>query len=815
MSREQKPSITSGPGKSRQERLGCSKLQKAQKPTDFPNGDSEQSYFTRADWTQFRDFSRISAMAGVARKLLPQVVAKELADNAMDAGGDVRFGHMASAPGEVTFYVEDDGPGFDGSDEEIADHFSIRRELASSKSVRLPTRGMLGNGIRVVVGVILCSRGNLRVSTRGRTLTLVPQDEGHTEVLSSKPWKGSGTRIEVTLRGELAGETHPTGDSDLFKWAEEAKSLSQGKSYPGKSSSHWYSASAFWELCQAAGTTRIERLVEKHLDGCSDREKAAEAVGTCLGRECMSLTRDEARTILESVQEATRLVSAERLGKVGSREDYLGYKLIRGKLIQDGAAIPFVVEAWANRADEPEATIAVNRTPIVTQTDLRRLDGKMYAIFGGGLHHKFAVGQKRGGEFSIVINVIAPYVPLTSSGKEPDLTPMVVEILEACERAITGAKRNAPKQPDGAGSSQKSLILSRIEAITEKLSGTGMYLFSLRQLFYAFRPFLIPVIGREPNYGTFCRIVGDFEDERGEIENLYRDDRGTLCHPHTGESIPLGTRSVAQYQRPEWGFNKILYCEKEGFFPILQQAKWLERHDCALLTSKGFATRAARDVLALLGNTGEPITFYCVHDADGPGTVIFESLASELKNRGVKVVNLGLDPEEGRQMGLAPESVERKKNRIPVADYIPEGDHEWLQRNRIELNAVTTPQFVAWLDEKMEAHAGTKVIPPPNVVRDRIAKEAEKELTRRVTEEIVRDADVAGRVKAMLAEKKAALKEASATAIAGLRTILGDQPERHWSDVAKEMGIGVLDLSVAPPTVRRRQGRGSEPSSSA
>ena len=71
-----------------------------------------------------------------------------------------------------------------------------------------------------------------------------------------------------------------------------------------------------------------------------------------------------------------------------------------------------------------------------------------------------------------------------------------------------------------------------------------------------------------------------------DLPGMYRDDRGTLYHPHTGEHIPLGTRNVEAYRRPAWTFNKILYCEKEGFFPILIDAKWPERHDCALLTTR-------------------------------------------------------------------------------------------------------------------------------------------------------------------------------------------------------------------------------------
>ena len=39
------------------------------------------------------------------------------------------------------YFVDDDGPGIDGTPEEIARLFSIRRPLVSSKLLRLPTRG--------------------------------------------------------------------------------------------------------------------------------------------------------------------------------------------------------------------------------------------------------------------------------------------------------------------------------------------------------------------------------------------------------------------------------------------------------------------------------------------------------------------------------------------------------------------------------------------------------------------------------------------------------------------------------------------------
>ena len=64
-------------------------------------------------------------------------------------------------------------------------------------------------------------------------------------------------------------------------------------------------------------------------------------------------------------------------------------------------------------------------------------------------------------------------------------------------------------------------------------------------------------------------------------------------------------------------------------------------------------------------------------------------------------------------MGLAVEPVKRDKNkRVPVAEYIPDDDKEWLQKNRIEMNAMTTPQFVEWLTAKIAAYFQSKRLSP-------------------------------------------------------------------------------------------------------
>ena len=219
------------------------------------------------------------------------------------------------------------------------------------------------------------------------------------------------------------------------------------------------------------------------------------------------------------------------------------------------------------------------------------------------------------------------------------------------------------------------MVLDNLEAVIAEVSGDGEYRFNARQLFYALRPIIKEARDEELKIGNFTAIITDYEAERGEIEGMYREPRGSIYHPHRGETITLGTLMVEEYERPAWTFNKVVYIEKEGFSEALKDARWAERHDCMLMSSKGFCTRAARDLVDKLAEHDEPVTIFCVHDADASGTMIYQTFQEATKARGarkIKVVNLGLEPWEALAMGLEVEDVEEGKRYKPVADYVRE-----------------------------------------------------------------------------------------------------------------------------------------------
>jgi hypothetical protein len=754
--------------------------------------------FEREDWTLFRTLSTLGQKAGVPVEQIPAVVAKELVDNALDEAGDCRIGLLEGNG----IWIEDDGDGIPGDDEAVARTFSIRRPLTSSKLLRRPSRGALGNGLRIVAGAVLATGGALEVSTRARTLRLVPQfDTGETAAAVVGNWPRAGTRVEVRFGTSL------TCDDPALEWALDAVLLAGGgSSYKGKTSPHWYDRDAFFELLQAAGRRTVREVVGE-FDGCSGK-KAGRLAADFKGRLAVNLDRAEADRLHQELKASAKLVNAERLGFVGPIHGLPpSYARIPASfsLASSGklkTLLPVMVEAWAEIISHPNKVgihVFVNRTPITAPISAWH-DKKGLCLSGCGLEHRIASCKKAS---VLLVNVTTPYMPLTSDGKAPNLRPLLGPIIEAAQKAIVRASRlvsSSVVAPNGSRLTQKDVILAHINEAVAKASGDGQYRFSIRQLYYAIRPFAIASLGVELKYSNFTGVIRDYEADEGDLLGMYRDNRGVLYHPHDSTEVPLGTLNVEAYRRPEWTFNKILYCEKEGFFPILRDAKWPERHDCALLTSKGFASRAARDVIDLLGDTDEDLWFYCIHDADAYGTMIYQALQEATRARParrVHIVNLGLEPAEALEMGLQVEAVEREGNKAaPVASYVDPEWAKWLQSNRVELNAMTTPQFLAWLDRKFADQVG-KLIPPADVLQDRLEQGVREELNRRITRRILHRARLEQRVERAFRSRLPVIGERSETLPVAVAEALRERPAESWTDPIGRVAKVIAKQSVS------------------
>ena len=182
--------------------------------------------FEREDWSLFRTVEGLQQKAGVAKHKLSRLVMKELADNGLDSGTEVCVGKLPKG----SYFVEDGGPGIEGAPQEIARLFSIARPMVSTKLLRLPSRGALGNGMRVVAGAVLASSGSLIVITHNKRIVLRPERDGTTTVVNVKAVKFPvGTRVEISF-----GPAIPSGE-DTLSWANLALRLAGNeKAYTSK-----------------------------------------------------------------------------------------------------------------------------------------------------------------------------------------------------------------------------------------------------------------------------------------------------------------------------------------------------------------------------------------------------------------------------------------------------------------------------------------------------------------------------------------------------------------------------------------------------
>jgi hypothetical protein len=237
---------------------------------------------------------------------------------------------------------------------------------------------------------------------------------------------------------------------------------SGGSEYGGKSSAHWYDGDGFFELLRAAGTTSVRAMIAT-LEGCSGAKAGIVAEGF-QGKVCNSLSRDEATALLSKARDHSNPVTAKRLGTVGDRSHtFAGYGCRMGDVLLGGrapaASIPFVIEAWCRPWGEtwcrpssriPSFHVFINRTPIVNKTRSWLKKGVQTLYDGGQLYKEFKVGNKA--SFDIQLNITAPYLPITSDGKSPDLSPFADEIVEAVQKAISRARRAMPKADTEVGS---------------------------------------------------------------------------------------------------------------------------------------------------------------------------------------------------------------------------------------------------------------------------------------------------------------------------------------------------------------------------
>jgi hypothetical protein len=251
-------------------------------------------------------------------------------------------------------------------------------------------------------------------------------------------------------------------------------------------------------------------------------------------------TAGQARRLLAVARQHSKLVKPERLGFVGPVALGSAYARTFGTATcgstEPFAKVPFVVEAWSTEIDGNKTTLLahVNKSPITATVNAAR-DKRGIDFFGCGLRHTVAEAPKDK-HFDIRLNLITPYMPITSDGKAPNLEPFLDQIATAVSKAVTKSRR-----PNSTGAkSQKDLVLDHLDEVIASVSGGGEYRFNERQLFYALRPIVQAEMGEELKIGHFKSIITDTRASTA----TFRSCTGSRAAPFTIRTSTRPCRSA-------------------------------------------------------------------------------------------------------------------------------------------------------------------------------------------------------------------------------------------------------------------------------
>jgi hypothetical protein len=691
--------------------------------------------YERDDWRLFLDPATLPQKAGCHPNDLRKVVLKELIDNELDVTGSAGLTWEESGKFWIV-YGSSEGPLLS----EIPTLFCVNRPLASSKLKRMPTRGMLGNGLRVVMGAVHALGGWIIIEARNHNLELqVDPADGSTKVIWKTPLsqdkRGYGMRVLINL-GKGTGPDDAILAQEAIYAADKAT-----VAYQGPSSPWWYGVKDLQILFQAApaGTTVSEVAADLGLELQDDRQ----------GK---TLEREQVEKVLSVLRANYNPVPPDKLGRLGEYAyGYEGYACKLGQVqTSAGALIPYVIEAWAN-ANKPEkkggceasVLLFVNRTRTIAHL-YGFADVGGIRLRGCGINRAI---ELKNAAYTTVVSIVTPYIQLAGDGKEPVLAPVGNAIEEALKRACNAAYRNMDK-PD-SGLSIKDAAYRVMQQAYLKASGNGKYPANARQIMYAARPLILELTGRESlddKYFTQT-LLPDFMEDNAELTanwSVAYDARGHFIEPHTYREIGLGTLEVDGYLEteaeigpavklggsemyPTHGplnrYETILFIEKEGFMPLLESARIAERFDLGIMSTKGMSVVACRKLLDELSASGHLKQVLVLHDFDVYGFSIFGTLGTDTRrytfSSEVTVVDLGLRLADIEELELEGEPYSPKDwdaRELTLERHgATEEEIEFLEEKRVELNALTAPQFVEFLETKLALHTA-KVVPDQSVI---------------------------------------------------------------------------------------------------
>jgi hypothetical protein len=276
-----------------------------------------------------------------------------------------------------------------------------------------------------------------------------------------------------------------------------------------------------------------------------------------------------------------------------------------------------------------------------------------------------------------------------------------------------------------------------------------------RQIFYRARGPVQEATGRtlDDQYFTQTLLPDYINEHQGTAADwdVVFDARGHFVEPHTGLVVPLGTLDVRDYldgleeaesasdirgtsdglfptHGPRGRFGAVLFIEKEGFMPLFKAAQLSDRFDVAVMSTKGMSVTASRLLVDQLCSEHD-IPLLVLHDFDKSGFSIVGTLQRDTRRYSfgneIQVIDLGLRLPDVQRWELDSEDVsygksdpvynlrENSATREEIEFLCDPRRSSWNQYvgRRVELNAFSSGDLIAWIEEGLTRCGVKKVVP--------------------------------------------------------------------------------------------------------
>jgi hypothetical protein len=537
--------------------------------------------------------------------------------------------------------------------------------------------------------------------------------------------------------------------------------------------------------------------------------------------------------LLRVLRDATTAPSPFVLGQVG--EDHFRRHFDRWfgvkrwwykKVTGEANGVCFVVEAALAETERPGwAFHAVNFSPTFDDPlSGTLLSGPEFAAHGvnGFLGRGHADTARTASAWTAsAFHLVCPVVETLDKGKTRLKVPR--QVAEAAEKALWSvakdlyreaerrkkdaarqerADRERERQARPKEWSLKDAVFHVMAQAVRDAAGT-LGIVSAHTVFYRIRPLVQKYTSRPLESHYFeQKLLPAYRREVGPLPEAYYEARGTLYEPHNGRAVPLGTREVEEYEFPAWLYDKILFVEKQGLWPVFQAARLAEKYDMAVVAGEGYATEACR-VLFRHAEKGQKYQIFVLHDCDPFGYNIARTLAEEtarMPGHEVQIIDLGLFLAEALDRGLPAEEFTRKKaipQELTLTDLEREyfegrqvGRKSWVCR-RVELNALCNPDLIAYTEAGLQKNGVRgKVVPPEPVLAGRLQSDVEQ----LVREEV--DGEFVERLEEETRKRVEALQDRVAASLPGLdeavRKALERNPSLSWSTAVFREALKVV-----------------------